>query len=244
MVKSGSDFRFWPCVDHDFRFFINGLRRNESLQAEWIRVRGKDNPSYRQTINLADQLFLEEGQWKDFRDEKAPSVQNCFPVTSKTLSWNQHVMWKILKDWASTELPRTSRRDVCGSCFVEYFVTVARKMHLVSHTPKRMDHRRPSICAGKGANVITSECGLDTSYGLAHIQASCSTNRSKKIQGIPQKTRFYAVPAGFDEWRISFSMAGREILATSHDGFKAGYKWDDAVCKFGIEGLLSPIVKI
>ena len=98
------------------------------------------------------------------------------------------------------------------------------KMHLVSHTPKRMDHRRPSICAGKGANVITSECRLDTSYGLAHIQASCSTNRSKKIQGIPQKTRFYAVPAGFDEWRISFSMAGREILATSHDGFKAGYK--------------------
>ena len=65
-----------------------------------------------------------------------------------------------------------------------------------------------------------------------------------KIQGILQKTGFHVVPAGFDEWRISFSMAGREILATSHDGFKAGYKWDDAVCKFGIEGLLSPIVKI
>ena len=61
------------------------------------------------------------------------------------------------------------------------------KMHLVSHTPKRMDHRRPSICAGKGANVITSECGLDTSYGLAHIQASCSTNRSKKFKGFPRR---------------------------------------------------------
>ena len=45
-----------------------------------------------------------------------------------------------------------------------------------------------------------------------------------KIQGILQKTGFHVVPAGFDEWRISFSMAGREILATSHDGFKAGYK--------------------
>ena len=119
------------------------------------------------------------------------------------------------------------------------------KMHLVSHTPKRMDHRRPSICTGKGANVITGECGLDTSYGLAHIQASCSTNRSKKIQGIPQKTGFHVVPAGFDEWCISFSMAGREILATSHDGFKACYKVlkvlrDDVSMNLGLRTSLLP----
>ena len=119
------------------------------------------------------------------------------------------------------------------------------KMHLVSHTPKRMDHRRPSICTGKGANVITGECGIDTSYGLAHIQASCSTNRSKKIQGIPQKTGFHVVPAGFDEWCISFSMAGREILATSHDGFKACYKVlkvlrDDVSMNLGLRTSLLP----
>ena len=41
---------------------------------------------------------------------------------------------------------------------------------------------------------------------------------AKKFKGFPRRL------AGFDEWRISFSMAGREILATSHDGFKAGYK--------------------
>ena len=119
------------------------------------------------------------------------------------------------------------------------------KMHLVSHTPKRMDHRRPSICTGKGANVITGECGLDTSYGLAHIQASCSTNRSKKIQGIPQKTGFHVVPAGFDEWCISFSKAEKEILATSPDGFKACYKVlkvlrDDVSMNLGLRTSLLP----
>ena len=45
-----------------------------------------------------------------------------------------------------------------------------------------------------------------------------------KLQGILQKTGFHVVPAGFDEWRISFSKAEKEILATSPDGFKACYK--------------------
>ena len=49
------------------------------MRAELVRLHGRDNPPYRQTINLAEllseddgyvQLSLEEDQWKDFRDEK------------------------------------------------------------------------------------------------------------------------------------------------------------------------------
>ena len=66
-----------------------------------------------------------------------------------------------------------------------------------------------------------------------------------KIQGILQKTGFHVVPAGFDEWRISFSKAEKEILATSPDGFKACYKVlkvlrDDVSKNLGLRTSLLP----
>ena len=66
-----------------------------------------------------------------------------------------------------------------------------------------------------------------------------------KIQGILQKTGFHVVPAGFDEWRISFSRAEKEILATSPDGFKACYKVlkvlrDDVSMNLGLRTSLLP----
>lgn len=39
-----------------------------------------------------------------------------------------------------------------------------------------------------------------------------------------QKCGFHVVPAGFDSWRVSFSLAEKEILASSPDGFKACYR--------------------
>ena len=48
------------------------------------------------------------------------------------------------------------------------------------------------------------------------------TTCSQDIDPILQKCGFHVVPAGFDSWRISFSMAEKEIiLACSPDGFKA-----------------------
>ena len=67
------------------------------------------------------------------------------------------------------------------------------------------------------------------------------TEVQRKRRGILQKTGFYALPAGFDEWRISFSVTEKEILATSPDGFKACYEVlkvlrdDRYVYEFGIE---------
>lgn len=47
------------------------------------------------------------------------------------------------------------------------------------------------------------------------------TTRSQEIDPIVQKCGFHVVPAGFDSWRFSFSMAEKEILASSPDGFIA-----------------------
>lgn len=44
---------------------------------------------------------------------------------------------------------------------------------------------------------------------------------AQEINPVLQKCGFHVVPAGFDSWRISFSLAEKEILASSPDGFKA-----------------------
>jgi len=50
------------------------------------------------------------------------------------------------------------------------------------------------------------------------------TKLSQKVNPILQKCGFHVVPAGFDSWRISFSMTEKEILASSPDGFKTCYR--------------------
>ncbi|XP_078360974.1 cyclic GMP-AMP synthase-like receptor [Oculina patagonica] len=49
-------------------------------------------------------------------------------------------------------------------------------------------------------------------------------NLPQEIDLILQKSGFHVVPAGFDVWRISFSMAEKEILSSSPGGFKACYR--------------------
>ena len=50
------------------------------------------------------------------------------------------------------------------------------------------------------------------------------TKLSQKVNPVLEKCGFHVVPAGFDSWRISFSMAEKEILASSPDGFKTCYR--------------------
>ena len=62
---------------------------------------------------------------------------------------------------------------------------------------------------------------------------------------ILQKSGFPVVPAGFDVWRISFSMSEKEILYTSPEGFKACYRVlkivrDDVSESLGLDASLVP----
>jgi len=50
------------------------------------------------------------------------------------------------------------------------------------------------------------------------------TKLSQEIQPVLQKCGFHVVPAGFDSWRISFSMVEKEILASSPEGLKTCYR--------------------
>ena len=67
----------------------------------------------------------------------------------------------------------------------------------------------------------------------------------QEVDVILQKCGFHVVPAGFDIWRISFSMAEKEVLSSSPDGFKACYRVlkivrDDVSERLGLDTALVP----
>ena len=50
------------------------------------------------------------------------------------------------------------------------------------------------------------------------------TKLPQEIDQVLEKCGFHVVPAGYESWRISFSMAEKEILTSSPDGFKTCYQ--------------------
>ena len=68
---------------------------------------------------------------------------------------------------------------------------------------------------------------------------------SQEVDLVLQKSGFHVVPAGFDVWRISFSMVEKEVLYTSPEGFKACYRVlkivrDDVSESLGLDPCLVP----
>lgn len=65
---------------------------------------------------------------------------------------------------------------------------------------------------------------LDFQLTKLPVQLSKLAKEINQKNPVVQKCGFHVVPAGFDSWRVSFSLAEKEILASSPDGFKACYR--------------------
>ena len=70
---------------------------------------------------------------------------------------------------------------------------------------------------------VSLDLTLTLDFQLTKLPAQLS-KLAQEIDPVLQKCGFHVVPAGFDSWRISFSLAEKEILASSPDGFKACYR--------------------
>ena len=68
--------------------------------------------------------------------------------------------------------------------------------------------------------IVRVDLTLTLDYHKSKLPVELTTC-SQEIDPILQKCGFHVVPAGYDSWRISFSMAEKEILAFSPDGLKA-----------------------
>ncbi|XP_068735128.1 cyclic GMP-AMP synthase-like receptor [Montipora capricornis] len=71
--------------------------------------------------------------------------------------------------------------------------------------------------------TISVDLTLSLEYDISKLPVQLSKLPRSVEKGL-QDTGFHVVPAGFDTWRISFSMIEKQILSRSPDGFKACYR--------------------
>ena len=71
---------------------------------------------------------------------------------------------------------------------------------------------------------VSLDLTLTLDFQLSKLPSPLSKLAQDKDPVLLQKCGFHVVPAGFDSWRISFSLAEKEILASSPHGFKECYR--------------------
>ena len=94
--------------------------------------------------------------------------------------------------------------------------------------------------------LISVDLTLALEYAISKLPVRLSDQLPPTVaSGHLKKAGFHVVPAGFDMWRISFSIAEKEILSHSSDDFKACYRVlkyvrDSAADNLGLETSLVP----
>ena len=246
LVKSGSVYEETKvCQPNEFDFMVKITPLT-------------DKPSIKQSSCAKTdgyvQLFLEEDHWKDFRDRKG-----CF----SPYLLSRHFKKLIMESIDNVETPeglsiyRAPQDESEGRLWLLYRGILCDNGKENSSGVTYSETHGPSTTLDihwKGGTTYNNlKVNVDLTPALdfpisklpVQLLTDLRPEVQQKIQGILQKTGFYVVPAGFDEWRISFSVAEKEILATSPDGFKACYKVlkvlrDDVSMRLGLRDSLVP----
>ena len=172
-------------------------------------------------------LFLAEEEWEEFKDDEG--------------FFNPHMLSGFFKKLVNAslndaELPeglafQRVREEMYGTWWPVYSELLGNAggqegssvMYSESHGPATT----LTIYWQGGNSYRNLAVSVDLTLTLDYQESKLPvelTKLSQKVNAILQKCGFHVVPAGFDSWRISFSMTEKEILASSPDGFKTCYR--------------------
>jgi len=219
LIKSGSVYEGTKvCQPDEFDFMI----RIDSLT---------DKPSFRPCDKGEGyvKLLLDEEGWEEFKDEEG--------------FFNPHMLSRFFKklvnaSLSDAEVPeglviqRVGQRmfkETWWPVYSEILGNVDGQerssglMYSESHGPATT----LTIYWQGGNSYRNLAVSVDLTLTLDYQESKLPvelTKLSQEIQPVLQKCGFHVVPAGFDSWRISFSMVEKEILASSPEGLKTCYR--------------------
>lgn len=218
LVKSGSVYEGTKvCEPDEFDFMI--------------RVNSLTNTPFLHPCDKGDgyvKLSLESREWEDFRDADgffSPNLLSRFfkRLVSRSLdvikvpeglailrtrpSLNKTTWWPVYADL----LGNSGEESQSGAMYSE------------NHGPATTLYVRWKGGSSYKDLTISVDLTLSIDYPISKLpvplaEVPCEAN------SILQRCGFHVVPAGFDSWRLSFSMVEKEFLATSPDGFKQCYR--------------------
>ena len=174
-------------------------------------------------------LFLDEQEWEEFKDEEGffnPHMLSRFfkKLVNASLSDAELPEGLVIQRVGQGMFNETwwpVYSDILGN--IDGQERSSGLMYSESHGPATT----LTIYWQGGNSYRNLAVSVDLTLTLDYQNAKPPvglTKLTKEIQPVLQKCGFHVVPAGFDSWRISFSMAEKEILASSPEGFKTCYR--------------------
>ena len=93
--------------------------------------------------------------------------------------------------------------------------------------------------------LISVDLTLTLEYLITKLAVELSKSLPQSVDDCLRRNGFHVVPAGFDVWRISFSMAEKDVLSSSPEGFKACFRVlkimrDTLMERLGLDAALMP----
>ena len=173
------------------------------------------------------QTFLDEQEWEEFKDDEG--------------FFNPHMLSRFFKKLVNAslndaELPegltfQRVREEMYGTWWPVYSELLGNIDGQDSSSVMYSETHGPATTLTiywQGGNsyrnlAVSVDLTLTLDYQISKIPVQL-TKLSQKVDPVLQKCGFHVVPAGFDSWRISFSMVEKEILISSPDGFKTCYR--------------------
>lgn len=174
-------------------------------------------------------LHLDEHEWKEFKDEEGFFNPNLLCRHFKKLV-NESLSDAEVPD--GLRIQRASRELLDGSWGPVFSDLLGNRsgqenssgvMYSETHGPATTLY----IDWEGGESYRGLNISVDLTLSLEYPSSKLPVQLAKlplKVDVILQKSGFHVVPAGFDVWRISFSMVEKEVLHSSPEGFKACYR--------------------
>ncbi|KAJ7386205.1 hypothetical protein OS493_010598 [Desmophyllum pertusum] len=224
-----------------------------------IRINSLTNKPSFYPSNKGDgyvKLVLDEQGWEEFKDEEGFFNPNLL---------SRHFQKLVNESLSDTEMPEgLVIQTASQERFDETWWPVFKSAELLGNSGGQ---ENPSgvMCSeahgpattlkimwqGLGGDslyrylIASVDLTLTLDYPKSKLPVQLATELPPQIDGILEKYGFHVVPAGFDSWRISFSVVEKEVLSSSPDGFKACYRVlkvmrDDILKELGWDSSLVP----
>lgn len=230
LVESGSVYegtKVWEPNEFDFMIRINSLTNKPSFRP------CEKGEGYVKVV-------LDEHGWEEFKDEEGFFNPNLL---------SHHFKKLVSESLNDAEMPEELAIQRTGeNLYKETWWPVYSKllgnsggqenpsgvMYSETHGPATTLYIKWQGGDSYRNLIISVDLTLTLDYSLSKLPVQLA-KLPQEVDEILQKCGFHIVPAGFDSWRISFSVAEKEIVSSSPDGFRTCYRVlkavRDAVCE-------------
>ena len=196
-------------------------------------------------------LNLDDDTWKEFKDEHGFFSPNLLCSHFKKLV-NGSMSYVEVPEGLSIKTANQGLLDGSwGPVFSDLLGNSSGKddasgvLYLETHGPATTLYIKWQGGSSYRNLLISVDLTLTLEYVLTKLAVELSKSLPQSVDDCLRRNGFHVVPAGFDVWRISFSMAEKDVLSNAPEGFKACFRVlkimrDTVMERLGLDAALMP----